>query len=201
MTGKVIQCALDAGAVAAAFAACVTVDDEHVTLYHSWLGRGAHAGMEYMEHYGDIRRDPALLLEGARSILCCAFPYAQNVINRSALFADFAVGDDYHEVLRRRLTPVAEMMQALAPDSRTRICARHRPPEGALLGVACRPWLYRPQQPANSAWHRVEGLPCRNIMDCPGRLRHTAVWRLRALRSLRQGMPRTGPRRQGVDRL
>lgn len=127
MTGKVIQCALDAGAVAAAFAPCVTVDDEHVTLYNSWLGRGAHAGMEYMERYGDIRRDPAMLLDGARSILCCAFPYAQSRDNRSALFADYAVGDDYHEVLRRRLTPVAEMMQALAPGSQTRICVDTAP--------------------------------------------------------------------------
>lgn len=127
MTGKVIQCALDAGAVAAAFAPCVTVDDEHVTLYHSWLGRGAHAGMEYMERYGDIRRDPAMLLDGARSILCCAFPYAQSRDNRSDLFADYAVGDDYHEVLRRRLTPVAEKMQSLAPGSQTRICVDTAP--------------------------------------------------------------------------
>ena len=132
MTGKVIQCALDAGAVAAAFAPCVTVDDEHVTLYNSWLGRGAHAGMEYMERYGDIRRDPAMLLDGARSILCCAFPYAQSRDNRSDLFADYAVGDDYHEVLRRRLTPVAEKMQALAPGSQTRIASTQHPCGSAI---------------------------------------------------------------------
>lgn len=127
MTGSIIQCALDTGAVAAAFAPCVPVDDAHVALYDQWLGRGAHAGMEYMERYGDIRRNPALLLEGARSLLCCAFPYAQNAAERSPLFSDYAVGDDYHEVLRRRLGPVAELMQTIVPGSQTRICVDTAP--------------------------------------------------------------------------
>lgn len=76
--------------------------------------------MDYMERYPDLRSDPALLLEGTKSILCCAFPYAQT--ERSPLFSDYAVGDDYHEVLRKRLAPVAAFMENLVDGSCTRIC-------------------------------------------------------------------------------
>lgn len=76
--------------------------------------------MDYMERYPELRRNPGLLLEGAKSILCCAFPYAQ--IERSPLFSDYAVGDDYHEVLRKRLAPVALFMESIVENSKTRIC-------------------------------------------------------------------------------
>jgi len=78
--------------------------------------------MEYMERYREVRNDPRQLLEGAKSILCCAFPYAQADDRRSPLICDYAVGDDYHEVLRKRLSAVAGLMEQSEPGSKTRIC-------------------------------------------------------------------------------
>lgn len=118
----VIASAREAGAVAAAFAPCLPVDDKNIALYDAWLARGAHAGMEYMERYRELRNDPRLLLDGARSILCCAFPYAQTPGRRSPLFSDYAVGDDYHETLRKRLAPVAALMEKAVDGAKTRIC-------------------------------------------------------------------------------
>ena len=122
MSDAVIQCAIEAGAVAAAFAQCGPIEPRFADIYDDWLARGANAGMDYMEQYRDIRNDPRLLLEGARSMLCCAFPYGQSAEDRCELFSDYAVGDDYHEVLRRRLEPVATLMQQIVPGSNTRIC-------------------------------------------------------------------------------
>lgn len=123
----IIAAAREAGAVAASFAPCRHVDNENIALYDAWIARGAHAGMEYMERNRELRNDPRLLLDGARSILCCAFPYAQTAARRSPLFSDYAVGDDYHEVLRKRLAPVAALMESVEPGSATRICVDTAP--------------------------------------------------------------------------
>ena len=104
------------------FAQCGPIEPRFADIYDDWLARGANAGMDYMDRYRDIRNDPRLLLEGAMSMLCCAFPYGQSAEDRCELFSDYAVGDDYHEVLRRRLEPVATLMQQIAPGSNTRIC-------------------------------------------------------------------------------
>lgn len=125
MTGEIIRCAREAGAVTAAFAPCHPVDDQNCAIFDSWLESGNAAGLEYMRRYGDIRRDPRLLLDGAKSILCCAFPYGQS--HNGSLFSDYALGDDYHEVLRRRLTAVASMMESLVAGSATRICVDTAP--------------------------------------------------------------------------
>lgn len=127
MTQAILAAAYDAGAVAAAFAPCESVDAAAVDYFDRWLLSGRHAGMDYMTRYGDIRRNPELLLQGAQSILCCAFSYNQGAQGRSSLFSDYAVGDDYHDVLRRRLEPVTAFMQELVPGSQTRICIDSAP--------------------------------------------------------------------------
>lgn len=111
---------LEAGACRARFTSAEPVSDRDAALYDSWLAGGRNGSMAYMERYSEIRRDPALLLEDARTIVSCAFAYRTPTTPRSALFADYALGDDYHDVLRRHLQPVADALDALSPG--TRIC-------------------------------------------------------------------------------
>lgn len=111
-----------AGAVAVGIAAVGPVDDEAADAYDRWLAAGSHAGMGYLENYPDIRRNPALLLPGARTMICCAFAYTSPEFPRSSLFADYALGDDYHDVLRQTLAPVAEALGGA-----TRICVDSAP--------------------------------------------------------------------------
>ena len=97
-------------------------------MFESWLDAGHNAGMAYMEANGEARRHPQLLLEGARSMLCAAFSYAcADGADRSPLVADYARGLDYHIVLRQRLAPVAALMEAAVPGSKTRICTDSAP--------------------------------------------------------------------------
>lgn len=116
------QRCVDAGACAVGFAACGPVDDAGRTLYRRWIADGRHASMEYMERYCEVRDNPALLLEGAATIVSCAFAYTSPDTPRHPLFADYALGRDYHTVLRKALGPVVETMQAIVTDSSTRIC-------------------------------------------------------------------------------
>lgn len=110
-----------AGAVAAGFAAIEPVPEHQDRLYRQWLDEGRNASMEYMGRYADIRHNPALLLDGARTIISCAFAYKATGPH-SQLFADYALGGDYHKVIRKALKPVAAALEACVPCSRTRIC-------------------------------------------------------------------------------
>lgn len=79
--------------------------------------------MAYMERYAEIRRDPRLLLDGAKSIVVCAFNYyPQQIRDKSLPYISFyAYGDDYHDVLRRRLRPLADTITRLT-GGECRIC-------------------------------------------------------------------------------
>lgn len=124
---RIVALTRDAGACAVGFAAARTLDHESILLYNNWISGGCHGEMRYLENHADLRTNPALVLPGARTVLCAAFPYVPEKGLRSDLFADYALGDDYHEVLRRRLEPVARELEAIVPDSSTRICVDTAP--------------------------------------------------------------------------
>ena len=65
----------EAGAVAVGVARAEEVEERAVETYAAWLSSGGAAGMAYMHNHLEIRRDPRLLLEGARSVVCMAFSY------------------------------------------------------------------------------------------------------------------------------
>lgn len=111
---------IEAGACAAGFARIQPVSDEDADIYDRWLASGKHGSMAYMANYADVRRNPALLLDGARTLISCAFAYTSPDLPRSPLFADYALGSDYHEVLREALAPVAARLEEISPG--TRIC-------------------------------------------------------------------------------
>ncbi len=124
----VLDAACAAGACAAGFTDAGEPSAADTAVFEGWLAAGHNAGMAYMEANGEARRRPQLLLEGARSMLCAAFSYAPaDASDRSPLVADYARGLDYHTVLRQRLAPVAALMEAVVPGSRTRICTDSAP--------------------------------------------------------------------------
>lgn len=102
--------ALRGGACAVGFARCEPVDGEVCRSYEAWIAGGCHGSMGYLERYPDLRRDPALLLPGARTVVVCAFPYYDSTECAGLKLARYARGDDYHEALRARLQPVAELL-------------------------------------------------------------------------------------------
>lgn len=99
-----------AGAVAAGCAVAAPVDPSVRNGFLRWLSDGAHASMAYMERNVALRLDPRLLLPGARTVISIAFPYAPPPSLRHSAIADFALGEDYHRALRRRLLPVVELI-------------------------------------------------------------------------------------------
>lgn len=103
------------------------VDKEAIEFYDDWIAAGHHASMTYMERNTGIRRDPRLLLDGARSIICLAFPYFSPDTPEPRLrIARYAPGRDYHKVLRQRLSACAREIERVYGGS-TRVCVDTAP--------------------------------------------------------------------------
>ena len=101
-----------AGAVRCGFARASEVAAGDALAYARWVEEGKHGSMAFCERYADVRSNPALLLPGAGTVISCAFEYTQT--EHSPHIADYALGLDYHYVLKRRLGPVADAIsQAL----------------------------------------------------------------------------------------
>ena len=119
---------LNSGAIAAGFAEAAPVDDETIARYNRWIDAGHHAGMAYMERYPDVRRDPRLLLDGARTLIVAAFNYTPSRRQPAGAprIADYALGKDYHDVVRARLTDAAAGICSIYGGT-TRVCVDTAP--------------------------------------------------------------------------
>lgn len=93
-----------------------------------------NAGMEYMERHKPLRRDPRLLLEGAKTLISVAFNYRQH--NPRPEVATYALGEDYHNVLRKRLKTVTSgMKESFGGDYR--VCIDSAPVLERYWAVRC----------------------------------------------------------------
>ena len=86
-----------------------------------WLRAGRHGTMDYMARHGTRRSRPAELVPGTRSVICARLDYLpepQTAMGRAiadpngAYISRYALGRDYHKVMRRRLQQLAELIQA-----------------------------------------------------------------------------------------
>lgn len=98
------------GAYACGVVRAMHVTAEAVARYEEWLADGNAGNMDYLGRYGEVRRDPRLLLdgEGARTLIVTLFAYQDNVHPAEGVpyIAHYALGQDYHDVLRCRLKTV-----------------------------------------------------------------------------------------------
>ena len=86
-----------------------------------WLGRGWHGEMDYMARHGVRRARPAELVPGTVSVITARLNYTPaeahgswEVIEDPALafVSRYALGRDYHKVMRARLQALADRMTA-----------------------------------------------------------------------------------------
>lgn len=116
----------DAGVFKSGIARVEAVDAATVTGYDRWLSEGMNGEMAYLEKYHDIRSNPALLLPGARSVVSCAFNYWWGPVDSTLRWASYALGDDYHDVVRGRLQSVADAITA-ETGAECRVCVDTAP--------------------------------------------------------------------------
>lgn len=107
ITSDVRQKALSLGFDACGFARAEPLDEAARRL-EEWLSRGRHGEMHWMEQHFDKRVNPALLVEGTRSIISVIgsyhFPENEELDSSSGpKIAKYARGRDYHKVFKKRL--------------------------------------------------------------------------------------------------
>jgi epoxyqueuosine reductase len=92
----------------------LSVDEAHL---FRWLAAGRHGQMEYMARHGTARARPAELVPGTLRVISARMNYwpeagadADSVIadGNAAYVARYALGRDYHKVLRARLQQLAD---------------------------------------------------------------------------------------------
>ncbi|MBK7391729.1 MAG: tRNA epoxyqueuosine(34) reductase QueG [Chloracidobacterium sp.] len=96
-----------------------------------WLGRGFHGEMAWMEREPEKRSDPRLLFPEARSIVVVALNYFtphQHEPNSSfGKVSRYAWGDDYHDVVREKLTELLFWIESQDPSAEGKICVDTAP--------------------------------------------------------------------------
>lgn len=86
-----------------------------------WLEQGRHGEMQYMQRYGRSRARPDEIVPGTIRVISVRMDYvapearcAEEVLNDGtmAYVSRYALGRDYHKLMRRRLAQLAERIQA-----------------------------------------------------------------------------------------
>ena len=120
--------ALSLGFDACGFAAATPVDDEARARYQQWIESGRNGGMAWAARHNDLRHDPSMLLEGARTVISLAMNYYPRVFQPAGTLrvAYYAYGRDYHEVLREKMTALARYIEQVTHCA-TRPCVDSAP--------------------------------------------------------------------------
>ncbi|MFI3239028.1 MAG: tRNA epoxyqueuosine(34) reductase QueG [Bacteroidales bacterium] len=102
---QIREYALSLGFTACGFAIAQPIPEHIFQEYQRWINAGNHGDMHYMQNYPEIRRDPRLLMEGAKSIITLALNYYPKEFQSEGLpqIAYYAYGADYHDVMRSKL--------------------------------------------------------------------------------------------------
>lgn len=96
----------------------VALDEDLGHLRH-WLDQGYHGGMAYMERTPELRADPQALRPGTLSVISVRLPYWPQAADAESVLADgtrayvsrYALGRDYHRVVRARLLKLARRIE------------------------------------------------------------------------------------------
>ena len=94
---------------------------EHESRFLNWIDAGHHGEMDYMQRHADLRLRPDTLHAGTISIISVRMNYLPDrlaepwsVINngRLAYVSRYALGRDYHKLMRKRLQQLADKIQS-----------------------------------------------------------------------------------------
>jgi epoxyqueuosine reductase len=105
------------------------IDSEHVERLRRWLDGGCAAGMGFMHKNFEKRINPALLLEGAKSVICVGLNYKSDQTSNedgdvtSGRVASYACYQDYHLFIKEKLKDLAGfIVENIGRDCKCKIC-------------------------------------------------------------------------------
>ncbi|PJE56843.1 tRNA epoxyqueuosine(34) reductase QueG [Marinomonas sp. BSi20584] len=92
--------------------------------FNEWLNNQYHAGMDYLANHGDMRFYPEQLHPGTRRVISLRMHYLPQSVETverlktkdKAYIARYALGRDYHKLIRKRLTQLAKKIEQKVGD-------------------------------------------------------------------------------------
>ncbi len=118
-TARICTLATEAGFVRAGVARAEPL--RRAGYFREWLARGCAGSMDYLARWQDLRVDPRLLLDGARSVIVVAWQdeglagktqvLEPNDDEPRGRVARYAWGRDYHRVVRKLLHRLADRLR------------------------------------------------------------------------------------------
>ena len=88
---------------------------EEARRLESWLNRGLHGKMQYMENHFDKRIDPRQLVPGAKSVISLLFNYYNPEKQKdpeAPKISSYAYGTDYHFVIKDKLFDLKSRLES-----------------------------------------------------------------------------------------
>jgi epoxyqueuosine reductase len=123
LTQKIKQKALEIGFSKVGIAKAEKLDDEVVKL-SQWLAKGFHADMFWLERTFEKRINPKEILPEAKSVICVALNYFQKTPkpkNGQGKISIYALGKDYHIILKSKLEELLNFIRDFAPEVKAKI--------------------------------------------------------------------------------
>ncbi len=101
----------------------------NLSAYEDWIDKGYHGSMEYLARQITLKSSPQELLAGARSVIAVSLNYNQKnaPVDGHPRIARYALGRDYHKVLRGKLRKLAAWVEERHLGSQTRACVDSAP--------------------------------------------------------------------------
>lgn len=97
---------------------------QDASLMETWLSKGYHGEMQYLENNRDKRYNPALLVEDARSVISVLynyFPTQPQPGSNHYKISKYAFGKDYHQIIRRKLNAMLVDIQQVTGPVKARV--------------------------------------------------------------------------------
>lgn len=123
-------------------------DEQHL---NDWLAAGMHGEMEYMQRHGSKRSHPEELIPGTCRVISVRMDYLppdashpKKVLgnDKLAYISRYAMGRDYHKLMRQRLQRLTDFIQEKTVDSSFRVFVDSAPVlEKALARNAGLGWI------------------------------------------------------------
>lgn len=87
--------------------------DEDARRLESWLNKGMHGSMKYMENHFELRVNPQKLVPGAKSVITLLINYfpSQSQSASGPKISKYAYGKDYHDVIKNKLRSFLQMLR------------------------------------------------------------------------------------------
>lgn len=97
--------------------------------YSKWLRKGYGGSMDYLVRHAELKKSPENLLPGAKSVVAVGLNYNQpNPYHEGhPRIARYALGRDYHNVLRSKLRKLQNWLSTSVPGSLSRVCVDSAP--------------------------------------------------------------------------